>query len=185
MEGDVTMERLLIKAKHSQIQAVSSEAHHEEWLPFLGTRCGSFLDIGAASGRDVHWFASRGWRVTAVEDNLQWERLYDGDANVEWIHDKLPNLLSLISKPQYDAILVSNQWPRLSRIEQQQALLRLFGLLKPDGLLVVTWSEGGEYKNAHPVDLLPFRKALIVEGPDAIDPSAIMYTAIFGANQSL
>ncbi len=185
MEGDVTMERLLLKAKHSRIQAVSCEAHHEEWLSFLGTRCGSFLDIGAASGRDAHWFASRGWEVTAVEDNLQWERLYDGHANVEWIHDKLPNLLSLISKPQYDAILVSNQWPRLNRIGQQQALLRLFGLLKSDGLLVITWSDGGEYKNEHPVDYLPFKKALIIEGPDAIDSSAIMYTAIFGANQSL
>ena len=179
------MERLLIKATHSRIQAVSSEAHHEQWLPFLGSRSGSFLDIGAASGRDAHWFASHGWEVTAVEDNHQWERLYSGDTNVEWIYDKLPNLLSLISKPQYDAILVSNQWPRLNRIEQQQALLRLFGLLKSDGLLVVTWSEGGGYKNEFPVDYLPLRKALIVEGPDAIDPSAIMYTAIFGANQSL
>lgn len=179
------MERLLIKAKHSQIQAVSSETHHEEWLPFLEGRSGSFLDIGAASGRDAHWFASRGWQVTAVEDNPQWQRLYDGDTEVEWIHDKLPNLLSLISKPQYDAILVSNQWPRLNRIEQQQALLRLFGLMKSSGLLVVTWSEGGDYKNDFPVDYLPLRNALIVEGPDAIDPAATMYTAIFGANQSL
>ena len=179
------MEQLLIKAKHNSLQSIATEQHHEAWLPFVEGREGRFLDVGAASGRDANWFADRGWKVTAVEANPQWGRLFKGHSHVEWIQDSLPNLLSLISKPQYDVILVSNLWTGLNRVEQQQSLLRLYGLLEHKGLLVITWSEGGDYSVAHSIDNLPLRRALVVEGPDPIDPDAVMYTAIFGANQSL
>jgi len=169
------------KAYRQKLASVSAEKHHENWLDFLPSSPGTFLDIGAASGRDAQWFADRGWQVTAVESNRDWTELPEQTDRIEWIRDELPNLFKLMVKPQYDVILVSDVWAQLGRSNQQQALLRLFGLMKPDGLLVINWTEKKTDHLDQVVDLVTLRSALIVESDDPISADRVMFNAIFGS----
>lgn len=171
------------KAYRDKLSSVETEKHHENWLDFLPRTPGTFLDIGAASGRDANWFAARGWSVTAVESNRDWTLIPESNDSIEWIRDELPNLLKLMVKPQYDVILVSDVWAQLNRTEQQQALLRLFGLMKHDGLLVINWTVPKSVGIADTVDLVTLRKALIIESDDPISSDRIMFNAVFGSEK--
>lgn len=172
------------KAYRDKLSSVATETHHENWLDFLPKTPGTFLDIGAASGRDANWFAERGWSVTAVESNRDWALMAESKGNIEWVRDELPNLLKLMVKPQYDVILVSDVWAQLDRTGQQQALLRLFGLMKHDGLLVINWTVPKSDGYSNTVDLVTLRKALIIESDDPISSDRIMFNAVFGSEKT-
>jgi len=178
MDGIDELERLDAMLQYQLDTAVAPTLYHEAWLSFLPDQAGRALDVGSGSGRDANWLASLGWKVTAVEPMLMCpvETYEDG---IELLEDCLPNLLTLFSKPQYDLVLVSNVWPCLSRIEQQQSLIRLYGLIKPDGLLVITWSSSDVSEDT--VDEVALQNALVIEGDDFLNPGGRLYTAILSS----
>jgi len=179
MDGLDELERLDAMLQYQHDTSVAPTLYHEAWLSFLPDVAGRALDVGSGSGRDANWLASLGWYVTAVEPSSSWSvDAYDG--SIELVNDSLPNLLSLFSQPQYDLVLVSNVWPALSRIEQQQSLIRLYGLIKEKGLLVITWSSA-DVKDGT-VDEVALQHALIIEGDDFLNPGERLFTAILSAN---
>ncbi len=175
--GPIDKDRL--KSLYEYYRSVEMSSYHESWIDFLPRSPGTALDIGAGSGRDADWLSKRGWKVTAVEPNPQWARLQKVNKSIEWVSDTLPNLLALFSKPQYDLVLVSNVWPSLSRIEQQQSLIRLFGLVKEFGILVITWSSADV--DLDHVDQLTLQNALIIESDDRLNKGEKQMVAVFSS----
>jgi 2-polyprenyl-3-methyl-5-hydroxy-6-metoxy-1,4-benzoquinol methylase len=48
-------------------QSVDPSLLHQNWPDLLSNQPGLACDIGAGSGRDAVWLASKGWKVIAVE----------------------------------------------------------------------------------------------------------------------
>jgi len=104
------------------------------------------LDIGAGSGRDAAWLASKGYEVVAVEPSSgmrdEAQRRHE-DTRIRWLDDRLPGLsrvheLSL----SFDLILLSAVWQHIAPQDRQRAFRKMASLLKPRGLMLMTLRQG-------------------------------------------
>lgn len=118
------------------------EAVHASLLPFLPKPPAKVLDIGSGSGRDAIALAEKGFSVTAVEpaaDMLRLARSSAGDAEIEWIDDRLPALGSLAGRGgSFGFILCSAVIMHLGGPELPRAFVTIRRLLSPHGVLGLT-----------------------------------------------
>jgi len=141
------------EALSNQYNAIASEAIHRSWLKnHLSKTPGFACDIGAGSGRDANWLASKGWDVVAVEPSAEMrERAMQASLpSVTWLDDALPHLNKLRSLGhRFDLILLSAVWMHVSPSARERAFRILSELLKPSGVLVITLRHGSdEQENA-------------------------------------
>lgn len=123
-----------------------------EWLinllPGPGARA---LDVGAGSGRDAAWLASRGLDVIAVEPAWAMResaiRIH-ANSTVQWMNDALPDLSNVMQLgASFDFILLSAVWMHLPELHRPQAFSRLIALLKPGGTLAMSLRKGPPNEN--------------------------------------
>ena len=117
-------------------------------LPGPGARA---LDVGAGSGRDAAWLASRGLEVIAVEPAREMResgiRIH-ADSAVRWMNDALPDLSDVMQLgASFDFILLSAVWMHLPESHRPQAFGRLIALLKPGGTLAMSLRKGPPNEN--------------------------------------
>jgi SAM-dependent methyltransferase len=99
------------------------------------------LDVGAGSGRDTQWFLERGYAVTAAEPVAAFCALIMARAPAATLVDAgLPDLDGLSGR--FELILVNAVWHHLSPAERDTAILRLAGLLVPDGRVFIALRQG-------------------------------------------
>ncbi|MGL6160352.1 class I SAM-dependent methyltransferase [Microbulbifer sp.] len=127
-------------------EAVSFEEKHQPELHVLPVSPALILDVGAGTGADAAWFASKGHSVIAVEptDELRepGKALHPSPA-IEWVKDSLPDLaLVLARKQQFDAVMLTAVWMHLDREERRRGMPKLNSLLAPGGVLVITLRHG-------------------------------------------
>lgn len=124
---------------------------HQSWSDLLPDQPGQACDIGAGSGRDATWLASKGWGVIAVEPAGELRRLGEqhtsGQAaqqgSVTWLDDHLPELKRLRALNQrFQLILISAVWMHLKPTEHERAMGIISELLAPDGLLIISLRHG-------------------------------------------
>jgi SAM-dependent methyltransferase len=119
---------------------------HREWLrKHLPQSPGFACDIGAGSGRDANWLASKGWDVVAVEPSAAMRELAQQKShpNVTWLDDALPDLRKLRSLGhRFDAIVLSAVWMHVPPRKRGRAFRIIAELLKPAGVLVITLRHG-------------------------------------------
>lgn len=137
----------------------SSWLHH--FLPLLAKNTLSILDVGAGSGRDVHYLAQkaqgRETQIIAVEPAVALAKMgqvLTRDLAVSWIEDGLPQLQKVVGlAQQFDLILLSAVWMHLSPSERPLALATLSRLLNSTGLLVISLRHGlsPDARVMHPV----------------------------------
>lgn len=122
--------------------SLDATAVHAEWLPLLATMTpGAALDVGAGSGRDARWLASRGWHVTAVEPASPLRMLAAQQASpmITWLDDSLPALAKVPTPANgYPLILLSAVWMHIPPAQRASALTRLAQLLAPDGKIIIS-----------------------------------------------
>ena len=130
------------------------------WLVDLLPSCpAAVLDVGAGSGRDAAWLAANGYDVVAVEPSKSMRaaaaRLHP-EASVDWIDDRLPNL-GVVSRTglYFDVVLLSAVWMHIPVHERPWAFDTLIALLKPGGILAVTFRDRPAARewHIHPVSL--------------------------------
>jgi SAM-dependent methyltransferase len=103
------------------------------------------LDVGAGSGRDAAWLASRGHEVIAVEPSEQMrhrgERLHRAD-KIRWINDRLPGLENVHRLGiSFDFILLNAVWMHLAPANRRRAFRKLVTLLKPGAWMAISFRQ--------------------------------------------
>lgn len=126
-------------------QADSARLH--AWLEdFLPTEKAAVLDVGAGSGRDAAWLASKGHDVVAIEPAAamreEAQRRHP-HANVQWRSDRLPELKATTRTGlSFDFILLSAVWMYVAPRDRARAFRKLTNLLKPGGALAISLRHG-------------------------------------------
>jgi SAM-dependent methyltransferase len=138
-------------------EAVRSERLHAWFADLLPGAGGLALDVGAGTGRDAAWLASRGFEVVAVEPSVamrkQAARLH-ADPRIRWVDDSLPGLHQVRrGGVRFDLILLSAVWMHVAPADRPRAFRSLATLLGPGGLLAITLRSGpsGADRGMHPV----------------------------------
>ena len=127
-------------------EAVSFIDKHQAVLHLLPKAPATILDIGAGTGADAAWLASRGHRVVAVEPTKEFRvcgmELHPS-RSIEWIDDSLPRLASVLARDErFHAIMLAAVWMHLDESERRMAMPRLASLLAPGGILVMSLRHG-------------------------------------------
>src|SRR5260221_14739085 len=86
-----------------------------EWMTdLLPTDRGLVFDVGAGTGRDAAWLASRGFDVVAAEPSRAMRTFAAArhpSPNIRWIDDRLPGLEATVRLGlSFDVILASAVW---------------------------------------------------------------------------
>ena len=120
-------------ALFDQYNRIDPSKLHKGWAEFLPKQPALACDIGAGTGRDSNWLASKGWNVIAVEPEavLREQAKLQSHANVTWLDDRLPDLSQLRKLSQrFNLILLSAVWMHLPPDQHLQAMSALQCLLK-------------------------------------------------------
>ena len=130
----------------NRFEAISSEKLYRPVEEVLPKQPATVLDIGAGTGRDAAWFASKGATVVAVEpvDQLrETGRSIHRRSNIEWINDALPLLTkTLARKTRSELIVLSGVWQHLDRAMRECAMPNLRKLTQLSGTLIISVRHG-------------------------------------------
>lgn len=131
----------------SSYESLRSEAVHESVGEFVtGGADRTALDIGAGSGRDAAWLASKGYQVVAVEPSAAMRReaaARHPSEQIHWLDDRLPSLARVHERGiAYDLILISAVWMHVTPKDRERAFRKIVTLLKPGGVLLMSLRDG-------------------------------------------
>ena len=140
-----------------QYESLDPEKLHADILHWLPRLPASVIDIGAGSGRDASWFASKGYSVLAVEPSATMReegRRRHPDSGITWLDDSLPGLSEVYRLgASFDVAMLSAVWMHLPPTERERAFRKVVNLLKPNGMIIVKLKTGPfeEDRGMHPV----------------------------------
>lgn len=127
-------------------EGVSFIEKYKAVLHLLPTKASKILDIGAGTGGDAAWLATKGHCILAIEPTDQLRetgaRLHLS-SQIEWLDDSLPMLLKTMARKEvFDLALVTAVWTHLDEKERKQAMSNIAALLKPGALLIMSLRHG-------------------------------------------
>jgi SAM-dependent methyltransferase len=127
-------------------ESVAAETVHGWLVDLLPSAPALVLDVGAGTGRDAAWLASRGLEVIAVEPSgpmrAEAQRLHPSPL-IRWISDSLPSLDQILRLGlSFDLILLSAVWMHVPPADRTRAFRKLVTLLKPGGCMAITLRHG-------------------------------------------
>ena len=125
---------------------VAAETVHGWLVDLLPNAPALVLDVGAGTGRDAAWLASRGLEVVAVEPSgamrAEAQRLHPSPS-IRWVSDSLPGLAQVLRLGlSFDLILLSAVWMHVPPADRTRAFRKLVMLLKPGGCIAITLRHG-------------------------------------------
>lgn len=139
-------------------ESVDPESLHRWMADLLPDIPAIVLDVGAGTGRDAAWLASKGYEVYAAEPSAPMRgqaKALHPSAPVRWIADSLPGLENTNrTGVSFDAILLSAVWMHITPKQRQRAFRKLISLLNPGGLIALSVRHGPAKpeRGMHPVD---------------------------------
>lgn len=126
----------------TQYESLAFEDVHVALLDLLPEPGATILDVGAGSGRDAAWFASRGYDVVAVEpsDAMRAQaRALHPSPRIHWVSDSLPELAQVRRLGlTFDFILLSAVWMHVPPASRARALRKLATMLSPSGRIAIS-----------------------------------------------
>jgi 2-polyprenyl-3-methyl-5-hydroxy-6-metoxy-1,4-benzoquinol methylase len=130
----------------TRFEGISSEDVLAPAIPFLGNPPARVIDIGAGTGRDAAWLASRGFDVTAVEPveelRLRGMRQHPFE-RIEWVADSLPHLSALAHRDgHFNLVLLVGVWQHVAPENRRAAMRSLRRLVKVSGQLIMSVRHG-------------------------------------------
>ncbi|NUP14045.1 MAG: class I SAM-dependent methyltransferase [Polyangiaceae bacterium] len=129
-----------------RFEAVSSAKLYAEVAHLLPPSGSYVLDVGAGTGRDARWLASRGCRVLAVEPVEAFRKagaVFHPSAQIEWLDDSLPTLSRVLQRRQtFDFVLLSGVWQHIDSLQRRLAMPSLRALTAAGGTLLFSVRHG-------------------------------------------
>jgi len=126
----------------SQYESLTFEDVHPALLDLLPAPGAPILDVGAGSGRDAAWFATKGYDVVAIEPSEPMRTLArqrHPSPRIHWVADSLPDLAQVRRLGlTFDLILLSAVWMHVPPASRQRALRKLATLLSPNGRIAIS-----------------------------------------------
>jgi SAM-dependent methyltransferase len=125
--------------------SVSSLELFRPMIDLLPSSPARVVDIGAGPGRDAAWLASMGHTVLAVEPVKEFRNA--GMAaysrlKIEWIDDRLPELVETKRRGQYEFVVLCAVWQHLDEGQRIIAMRNLAELTGPSGLMIMSLRHG-------------------------------------------
>ena len=142
-------------ASYESINPAQLNAWFEPYIPHGPA---SILDVGAGSGRDAAWLASKGHQVVAVEPSSgmrkEAERLHSG-SGFTLFSDRLPDLaMTCRTGLSFDLILLNAVWMFIPEAARERSFRKLIALLKPRGVIALSLRTPCETRRGmHPVSV--------------------------------
>lgn len=132
-------------------ESVDSSLLLSQVAEFLPNSPSHVADIGAGTGRDAGWLASKGHRVLAVEPvdefRLAGSSLHPSD-RIKWLKDSLPFLNKIIQgNEKFDVVLLSAVWQHVKTEDRELALASLRTTLKTGGKMAISLRNGAGAPN--------------------------------------
>ena len=129
------------RALAARYESINPDVLHADILRSLPSSPAAVIDIGAGSGRDAAWFASKGHSVLAVEPSKtmreEGHRLHP-NSGIEWFDDCLPDLSKVYGNGMsFDVAMLSAVWMHVPPKDRERAFRRVVNLLKPNGMIVI------------------------------------------------
>jgi 2-polyprenyl-3-methyl-5-hydroxy-6-metoxy-1,4-benzoquinol methylase len=139
-----------------RFNAVSSSDLFKPIIDLLPLSRVRAVDIGAGPGRDAAWLANMGHAVLAVEPVKQFRDAgvsVHSSSKIEWIDDRLPDLVETKRRGPFDLILLCAVWQHLDDLQRLVAMRSLAELTAPGGLVVMSLRHGpsAPERTVHPV----------------------------------
>lgn len=127
-------------------ESASSERVHAGMLDWFPSKPSRVLDIGAGTGRDAAYFASKGHSVLAVEPVAEMRdgamRLHP-EPEIEWLDDHLPDLSKVKARNElFDLIMISAVWMHLEAADRVAGMANIVHLMSPCARLFITLRHG-------------------------------------------
>lgn len=127
-------------------EAISSPdllLHVSEFIPDYACR---IIEIGAGTGRDAAWLASKGIDVLAVEPVSEFReagKLLHPFPQIEWINDSLPSLSKILQRNErYELALLVSVWQHVPKKSKLTSLTNLRSILGKNGKLIISVRNG-------------------------------------------
>lgn len=142
-------------ASYESINPAQLNAWFEPYIPHGPA---SILDVGAGSGRDAAWLASKGHQVIAVEPSSgmrkEAERFHSG-SGFTLFSDRLPDLaMTCRTGLSFDLILLNAVWMFIPEAARERSFRKLIALLKPRGIIALSLRTPCETRRGmHPVSV--------------------------------
>lgn len=156
MDDNITYYSRNAEQLADQYDSLDFEQVHSDWLAHIPSE-GMALDVGAGSGRDARYLASKGLSVVAVEPAAgirEHAQSYGATQPIHWLDDSLPELNHVHKlQTKFDLILLSAVWMHIAPSQRQRSFRKLSSLLKPNGKMIVSLRHGTspDERTMHPV----------------------------------
>ncbi|MGB2741950.1 MAG: methyltransferase domain-containing protein [Cognaticolwellia sp.] len=147
IDGYVEDASLLIQS----FEAISSPDLLSHILGFIPHSNDRVIEIGAGTGRDAAWLASKGLSVLAVEPVSEFRaagQYLHPSPLIEWLNDSLPALAKTMQRKQsYQLALLISVWQHIPKDEKLVSLSNLYSILEEKGRLIISVRNGPGAKN--------------------------------------
>ena len=130
----------------SSFESISSPELLSHVLKFIPDSKCRILEIGAGTGRDAAWLASKGHDVLAVEPVSEFReagKSLHPSSQIEWIDDSLPSLSQLLQlNENYELVLLISVWQHVPKEDKLVSLKNLRSILNKDARLIISVRNG-------------------------------------------
>lgn len=141
-DGYAQNARFLIQS----FEALSSDDVLAHVLDFIPNSNARVLEIGAGTGRDAAWLASKGLNVSAVEPVDEFRdagKLLHPSPLISWFNDSLPLLSRIIQRQEkYDLALLISVWQHIPQADKLVSLKNLSLIINKNGSLIISVRNG-------------------------------------------
>ena len=128
-----------------RFNAVSSPDLFKPMIDLLPLARARVVDIGAGPGRDAAWLASMGHTVLAVEPVKEFRdagMAAHSLSKIEWIDDRLPELIETKRRGQFELVVLCAVWQHLDDRQRLVAMRSLAELTTHGGLVIMSLRHG-------------------------------------------
>lgn len=129
-----------------QYERLATDGLHAWFLDLLPPPPGLVIDVGAGSGRDAAWFASRGFEVIAVEPSAGMRAeaaRRHRSSPIQWRDDRLPALSGTLALGvAADVVHLGAVWMHLPHKDRPRAFRKLASLMRSGGIMLMTVRDG-------------------------------------------